>query len=108
MNKFGAGRVVQMFGTAVIVQVVISGANFFVGFLLIRRTSDIDYGMFVLVQSTITLLVTAQASWLYGPLAVVAPKKSPEVRRLMVGSIEGSQRRFLKLLTLLAIAVDAI
>lgn len=108
MSKFGSGRLVQMFGTAVIVQVIISGANFFVGFLLIRRTSDIDYGMFVLVQSTITLLIAAQSSWLSGPIAVVAPKKTAEVRRLMVGAIEASQRRFLKFLTLLALVVDAI
>ena len=108
MSKFGSGRLVQMFGTAVIVQVLVSGANFFVGFLLIRHTSDIDYGLFVLAQSTITLLVAAQASWLSGPIAVVAPKKPDEARRLMVGAIEVSQRRFLKFLTLIALAIDAI
>ena len=96
MNKFGSGRLVQMFGTAVIVQVLVSGANFFVGFLLIRHTSDVDYGLFVLAQSTITLLVAAQASWLSGPIAVVAPKKPDEARRIMVGAVEVSQRRFLK------------
>ena len=56
-----------------------------------------DYGMFVLVQSSITLMLSAQGAWLQGPLSVVAPAKSGPVRRQMVGAIEQSQRRFLRM-----------
>jgi O-antigen/teichoic acid export membrane protein len=86
----------RQFSTTVVDQVVLSGANFIVGLLLIRLTSDSDYGMFVLVQSAITLLISGQMAWLSSPLAVLAPVKAPAVRRLMVGAIEFSQRRFLR------------
>ena len=99
------GRLLKQFSTTVIDQVVISAANFFIGFLLIRRTSDIDYGMFVLVQSAITLLISAQSAWLSSPLAVVAPSKTLPVKRLMVGAVEHSQRRFLRRVTALAMLV---
>jgi hypothetical protein len=33
-----------------------------------RRPGDADYGVFVLVQSTLALLVSAQSAWLIGPL----------------------------------------
>ena len=97
MSRSGAGRgrLVKLFSISVVDQVILSAANFLVGFLLIRRTSDFDYGMFVLVQSAVTLSISAQLSWLGGPLAVLAPTKPPDVRRLMIGAIEKDQRRFL-------------
>ncbi len=81
---------------------VLSGANFIVGFLLIRHTNDLDYGMYVLVQSAITLLISAQMAFLSSPLAVVAPGKPPALRRLMIGAVDSSQRRFLRRAALLA------
>ncbi|MDP9014196.1 MAG: hypothetical protein M3O41_16360 [Pseudomonadota bacterium] len=90
------GRLFKQFSTTVVDQVMLSGANFLVGFLLIRRTSDFDYGMFVLVQSGIALLISAQTAWLSSPLAVIGPTKPPDVRRSMIGAIEASQRRWLK------------
>ena len=96
---------VKKFSTTVIDQVALSGANFFVGLMLIRRTSDMDYGMFVLVQSAITLLISGQMAWLTNPLAVVAPSKPPALRRLMIGAVEASQRRFLRWASMLALLV---
>jgi O-antigen/teichoic acid export membrane protein len=90
-----------MFGTAVIDQVMLSAANFFIGFLLIRRTSDIDYGLYVLTQSAITLMVSAQAAWICGPIAVLAPQKAIDERRMMISAFEHAQRRLLLPLALL-------
>jgi O-antigen/teichoic acid export membrane protein len=86
----------KQFSTTVVDQVVISGANFIVGLLLIRQTSSTDYAMFVLVQSAITLLISGQMAWLSSPLAVLAPAKTPALRQLMIGAVDSSQRRFLK------------
>jgi O-antigen/teichoic acid export membrane protein len=96
--RAGAGarsRLLQLFSTSVVDQIMLSAGNFFVGFMLIRRTSDADYGMFVLVQSAILLLVSGQNAWLSGPLAVLAPKRPPDQRRAMVGAVAGSQIRLL-------------
>ncbi len=89
-------------------QVLLSGANFAVGILLIRKASASDYGMFVLVQSTVLLLLTAQASWLTSPLAILVPKRTPQIGAQMVGAVEGAQRRFLLRLALVAICVPAL
>ncbi len=98
-------RLFKQFSTTVIDQVVLSGANFVVGLMLLRQTSDADYGMFVLVQSAIVLLISAQMSWLSSPLAVLAPAKSADLKRLMVGSVEASQRRFLARVSCAALLV---
>src|SRR5256885_10278025 len=75
---------------------ILSRADVLVALLLIRETSDVYYGLFVLVQSAITLLMSGQMAWLSSPLAVLAPGKAPALRRLMVGAVEISQRRFLR------------
>jgi O-antigen/teichoic acid export membrane protein len=101
-------RVLRMFSAAVIDQILLSLANFVVGFLLIRKASDSDYGLFVLVQSSVQLLITAQGAWLSGPLAIVASKRTPEIRREMVGALEGAQRRFIWRVALVAICIPPI
>lgn len=104
--RAGAGnssRLLGLFGSSVVDQILLSAANFFVGFMLIRRTSDVDYGLFVLVQSGILLIVSAQNSWLSGPISVLGPKRSPEARRQMIGAIATSQRRALNRLVVVAL-----
>jgi O-antigen/teichoic acid export membrane protein len=100
-------RVLQLFSAAVVDQVLLSGANFLVGFLLIRNTGDSDYATFVLVQSAILLVITAQSAWLSGPLAIIAPKRPADSRRVMVGAVEHAQRRFLRRVVLIALCVPA-
>lgn len=102
-----SSRVLQLFSSSIFDQILLSAANFFVGFMLIRRTSDVDYGLFVLVQSAILLIVSAQNSWLSGPLSVLGPKRSPSDRRQMVGAIETSHRRALNRLVIVALIVPA-
>ncbi len=98
----GAGsgsRLVQLFSTSIVDQVLLSAGNFFIGFMLIRSTSDVDYGLFVLLQSTILLLTSAQGAMISGPVAVLAPKRPPEVRRAMIGAIGASHRRLVRVLS---------
>ena len=98
----------KQFSATVVDQIALSGANFLVGLLLIRQTSDADYGMFVLVQSAINLLISGQMAWLSSPLAVIAPTKTLVQRSLMVGAIELSQRRFLLRAAGLALVVPVV
>jgi O-antigen/teichoic acid export membrane protein len=106
--RAGAGassRLLQLFSTSIVDQILLSAGNFFVGFMLIRRTSDFDYGLFVLVQSAILLLSSAQNAWMSGPLAVLAPRRPADARRTMVGAIEASHRRALRVLTVVAMLI---
>jgi O-antigen/teichoic acid export membrane protein len=96
MSAMAGGRIVRLFSAAVVDQVVLSGTNFLVGFILIRFTSDKDYALYVLVQSALLLLTTAHNAWLAGPVIIMAPKKSAPERRELVSSVKVSQRRFLR------------
>jgi O-antigen/teichoic acid export membrane protein len=104
MKGAGLGRLLQFFGTGVIDQVLLSGANFLVGFAMIRYTSDVDYGQFVLVSSAILLLTSAQNAWL-APLCAIVPSKPFPERRLIIGSVEASQTRLLRILVAIAFVV---
>src|ERR1700755_456943 len=95
MKSAAISRLTRVFGIAVIDQIVLSGANFIVGFLLIRHASDADYGQFVLVQSALILLVSAQSAWVTAPLTVVSLKRSEADRVAMIGAINSSHGRFL-------------
>jgi O-antigen/teichoic acid export membrane protein len=94
-----SGRFLKFFGAGVLDQILLSGANFISGFVMIRYTSDASYGQFVLAQSALLLLVSAQAAWLSGPVTIIAPAKTPERRAQMIGALADSQTRFLRRLS---------
>ena len=100
MSTRPSGRFLYFFGTGVLDQVMLSGANFIAGFVMIRYASDVSYGQFVLAQSTVLLLVSAQAAWLSGPVSAIAPTKAAAVRAQIIGSLGASQTRFLRRLAL--------
>ena len=64
MSLRQSGRFVHFFGTGVLDQIMLSGANFIAGFAMIRYASDVSYGQFVLAQSIVVLMVSAQSAWL--------------------------------------------
>lgn len=101
-------RLLRLFSFAVIDQALLSAANFLMAFLIIRHTTGADYGVFVLVQTTVMMAVVAQGSWLSGPLFVLLPKKTPERRAEMVGAIGGSQRRMLRRLVAVGMLVPPL
>src|SRR3984885_8116397 len=105
MSTRPSGRFLYFFGTGVLDQVMLSGANFIAGFVMIRYSSDVSYGQFVLAQSTVLLLVSAQAAWLSGPVSAIAPTKAAVLRAQMIGSLGASQTRFLRRLALALLAL---
>lgn len=102
------GRTLRLFSTAIVDQVMLSGTSFLVGFILIRFTSDFDYGLYVLIQSALLLLVSAQGSLIGAPLAAVVPKKPPEERRAMIGAVTAGQRRVLLYLVPVALLLTLL
>ena len=94
MGRLSNSRLLRLFSSAVIDQAVLSAASLTVGLLLIRHTSDTDYGHFVLVQTALLLLVSLQGAFIGGPLSVLAPKRDAAGKREMVGGIFKLQRQF--------------
>ena len=95
LGGFASGRMLKLFSSSVMDQVVLSAANFSVGFLLIRFTSDDDYGLYVLLLTALQLMVTLQKASISGPLALVVAPKTPVERVRSVGAIKDAQRRLL-------------
>lgn len=88
-------KMLRMFGLSVISQVMLSLTSFAAGILMIRYTSDSDYGYYVLAQSAVLLAVTITGAWVVGPLAVLASKRDELAQRAMIGRVEQDQRRWL-------------
>lgn len=91
----GRGMFVGMFSSALVSQILLSGANFLVGLLLIRRTNDLQYGNYVLVSATILLSVSLQN-------AFIAPAMVNRMTRLsrsecgdLTGGIYREQRQWI-------------
>jgi O-antigen/teichoic acid export membrane protein len=62
-------RFVRMFSSALASQALLSATNFLVGLLLIRHTSDLEYGSYMLVLGAIVLAVSLQNAFI-GPAMV--------------------------------------
>ncbi len=94
IRRLANSPVSRIFSTAVLDQAVLSLANFAVVMILVRYSEFSAYGYFVLVQVTISLVVSAQSAWLCGPLLVLGPKKAPEARDAMIAEVRRGRRRF--------------
>lgn len=81
------GGMLRFFSTGVIDQAVLSATNFAVGLLMLRRTDDTDYGLFVLATSTFLLLIGAQGSAVSNPMTVLVAKRSDAQRVAMVSQL---------------------
>lgn len=98
MNLTGANRparFIHTFGSAIVVQAVLSATNLIVGLTLIRRTTNSEYGYFVLV-STASLLLTGLLNAFYAPpLTIRLARSSKPERAELVGGVYRGQQRFL-------------
>jgi O-antigen/teichoic acid export membrane protein len=78
---------------AVISQALISAASFAIGLILIRRTSDVQYGYYVLASSAILLLSSLQNAFFNPPLARRVVRLDAAGRSALVGGLYREQRR---------------
>ena len=101
------GRILHFFGIGVLDQILLSGVNFIGGFVMIRYTSDVSYGQFVLAQSAVVLMVSAQGAWLSGPVTMIAPAKSAQIRARMIGFLGASQTRLLRRAALALLSIPS-
>lgn len=87
-------RWVKLFSGAVAGQAMLSAANFIAGLLLIRHTTDLDYGHYVLATSALLLMTGLQGAAINGPLTVIASRYEPGQRLQMVGAYHGMLQRW--------------
>lgn len=94
-NHFAFAR---LFSSAVTSQALLSAGNFAIGLILIRNTSSVQYGYYVLAFSAILLLISLQNAFFNPPLAIRMTQLNPVGRGELVGGLYREQRRLLPVL----------
>jgi O-antigen/teichoic acid export membrane protein len=95
-----------MFSGAVAIQGMLSASSFIVGLLLVRRTSNAEYGYYVLITSAILLATSVQWSLISPPMVIRLNAADQAERADLIGGLRRDQLRLLPwLLVAAAIAV---
>ena len=77
----------RLFSSAVLSQALLSAASFAIGLMLIRRTSDLQYGHYILAASAIALLVSLQNAFCGPVLAARLGRLDLAGRARLVGAL---------------------
>jgi len=85
----------RLLSSAVFSQAALSAASFMIGTILIRNTSDLQYGYYVLAANALLLLVSLQNAILKPPLAIHWSGLDRRKRGELVGGLYREQRRLL-------------
>lgn len=103
MNAPLAGRsaFLRMLSGAVAVQIILSASNFAVGLLLVRQTSDEQYGYYVLITTAILFGTTLQGSFIQPPMIIRLTRAEAQGRSDLIGGLLRDQRRMLPLVGVL-------
>jgi O-antigen/teichoic acid export membrane protein len=84
---------IHMLGSAVFMQALLSGSNLAVGLIMIRRTTDLQYGYYVLMLTAVMLMVTLQGAFIQPQLVVRLARADAAERADVVGGLYRDQRR---------------
>jgi len=87
--------VMRTFGMGLTMQAMLSGANFIVGLLLLRRTNDLQYSYYVLVSGAVLLLTSLQTSFVQPYIVMGITDLGRDERRGLVGGLVRARRRWL-------------
>jgi O-antigen/teichoic acid export membrane protein len=96
-----------MFSGAIAIQAMLSASSFIVGLLLVRRTSDAEYGYYVLILATVTLVTSLQGSFIGPPMVIRLTTSTRDERANLIGALTRDQTRLLPLLALLPVIFGA-
>ena len=97
-----------MFGSAVMTQAMLSAASLLVGLILIRRTSELQYGYYVLVVNAVSLLTSLQNAFIQPAMVTRMTRLDAAGRSNLIGGLLREQRALLPAAGVLAVAVTAI
>lgn len=96
MNKMrGINRLLKLFSSAVIDQALLSGASLCVGLILIRRSTDLQYGYYILAINALLLLTSLQSAFFAPSMVKRLTHLNREGRADVVGGLYRAQRHML-------------
>ena len=98
----------KLFASGITIQALLSASNFAVGLLLIRYTPTSEYGYYVLVLNTVTLLVGVQNTFISPQMVLRLVRGTKSERADLVGGLYRSQRRLLPAFAIIVVAVTLL
>jgi len=93
----------RLLSSAVVSQSLLSAASLVIGLILIRNTTDVQYGYYILASSAILLLVSLQNAFFNPPLAIRMSRLDRPGRGDLVGGLYRLQRRLVPALAAIAV-----
>jgi O-antigen/teichoic acid export membrane protein len=100
-------RAIRTFGTGLIMQALLSGANFAVGLILIRRTSDLQYSYYILATNALLLLTALQTSFIQPYIVSNLTTLDVAARHDLMGALIRTNRHWVPIACGVAIALVA-
>ena len=109
MNKRRPGAVfLRLMSTAVVNQAVLSAASLMVGLLLLRHTTDLHYGYYVLGTTALMLVAGMQNSFIAAPMVNRLTHGDLQQRADLVGGLFRDQRSFMRVCGAIVIACASV
>jgi hypothetical protein len=97
-------KLARLFGTAIVMQAVLSAASLVVGLILIRRTSAVQYGYYVLISNAVLLLNAMQNAFIQPQMVMrLAGLEQQSDREDLIGGLYRDQRRLWPVLAATAV-----
>jgi O-antigen/teichoic acid export membrane protein len=106
--RSGRGVLAKLLGSAILTQALLSATNLGVGLILLRHSTDLQYGYYVLMQSSILLLCVAQGSFIQPQLVTRMHSTDAAGRAALIGGLFREQRRLWPLAAALIAAVTLV
>jgi O-antigen/teichoic acid export membrane protein len=97
-----------MFSSAVTMQALLSATSLIVGLILIRLTSDQQYGYYILVLNSLALLTGLQNAYIQPPMVMRMISATTAERADLIGGLYLGQRRVMSRAALAAATAIAI
>jgi O-antigen/teichoic acid export membrane protein len=101
------GRFVRLLGGSVLNQALLSAGNFAIGLMLVRLTTDADYGYYILITTALLLFSSVQSAYIQ-PSMISRLQADNAPRRAIVGGIYREQRQWLLILAACGFGVIAV
>lgn len=105
---FKRGAVAYQLGSTVLSQALLSAANFFVAFILLRRLGDDQYGYYVLASVTLLLVASLQGAYFQPPIVVELARRGLAERKAFMGGLVGGRSRLVWGLALVVIVAQLV
>jgi O-antigen/teichoic acid export membrane protein len=105
-SRLASSRLARMFGMGLTMQAMLSGANFLVGLILIRRTPDLQYSYYILATNALLLITSLQTSFMQPYLVTRITRVDLAERRDLVGGVIHAMGRIVPWLLLAAIVAS--